>query len=61
MLEEQLIGMEKQAAINLIHSKGMTVRIVEEDGVTNNLTSDYVPGRFNIVISSGKVISVSKG
>lgn len=37
MLEQQLIGMEKQAAINLIHIKGMIVRIAEEDGVVNNL------------------------
>lgn len=61
MLEQQLIGMEKQAAINLLHSKGMTVRIAQEDGVVNNLTGDYVANRFDLVIKDGKVESVTKG
>ncbi len=60
MLEQQIIGMEKQAAIDLIHSRGMTVRIAEEDGVSNNLVGDYNPSRFDLIIKDGKVESVSK-
>lgn len=54
-LQQQLIGMDKQDAINLLHSKGLTVRIAAEDGVSNNLQSDYVPGRVDLTIVDGKV------
>jgi hypothetical protein len=58
---EQLIGMEKQEAINFIHSKSMTVRIAEEEGVTNQLVGDYVSNRLNIVIKNGRVSSFTEG
>lgn len=58
---EQLIGMEKQVAIDLIHSRGMIVRIAEEEGVANNLVGDYVPGRLNISIKNGRITSVTQG
>lgn len=58
---ENLIGMDKQAAINFLHGRGMTVRIASEDGVSNNLTSDYQPGRVDLVIVDGKVEQVIGG
>jgi len=58
---EQIIGMEKQAAIDFIHGKGMTVRIAEEEGVANNLIGDYNPSRFNLSIKNGRVTSVTQG
>jgi hypothetical protein len=58
---EQLIGMEKQAAIDLLHGKGMIVRIAEEDGITNNLTDNYVPNRVDLVLKFGKVKSFTQG
>lgn len=61
MLEEQVIGMEKQAAIDLIKSKGFRVRVRSEDGQAFVGTCDYRTDRFNLNIENGKVTSVSKG
>ena len=58
---EQIIGMEKQEAIDFLHSKGMTVRIAEEDGVVNNLVNDYTPSRVDIVIKNGRIASFIQG
>ena len=61
MLETEVIGMEKQAAIDLIKSKGLKVRVRSEDGEAFVGTCDWRPERFNLNIENGKVVSVSKG
>lgn len=61
MLENDVIGMEKQAAIDLIQSKGLRVRVRSEDGQARVGTCDYRPDRLNLHIEKGKVVSVSKG
>jgi len=58
---EQLIGMEKQEAITFIRSSGMSVRIAQEEGVTNNLAGDYDSNRVNIVIKNGRIFSFTQG
>lgn len=60
-LLEQIIGMEKQAAIDLLHSRGHVVRIAMEDGVNSYLQGAYAPGRYNITIVDGKVTSAEEG
>lgn len=60
-VEQEIIGMEKMAAINYIHDRGMTVRIAEEEGVSNNLVSNYVPNRIDIFIEAGKVVRATLG
>lgn len=60
-VEEQIIGMEKMAAINFIHGRGMTVRIAEEEGVSNNLVPEFIPGRIDIFIKDGKVYHATAG
>lgn len=61
MIEEEVIGMDKQAAIDYLHSKGYTVRISEENGTSNQLVGDYSPGRVNIALADGIVIRASLG
>lgn len=61
MLEQEVIGMEKQAAIDLIKGQGLKVRIKSEDGVPFVGTCDYRTDRLNLHITDGKVTSVSKG
>ena len=61
MIEQDVIGMEKQAAIDLIKSNGFKVRVRSEDGESFMGTCDWVPTRFNLSIENGKVVSVSKG
>ena len=61
MLESDVIGMEKQAAIDLITEKGFKVRIRSEDGEAFMGTCDFRTDRFNLHIVNGKVASVSKG
>lgn len=61
MIEQDVIGLDKQAAIDLAHSQGYTVRISEENGTSNQLVGDYSPGRINIAIADGKVIRAVLG
>lgn len=56
-----VIGMEKQAAIEFILGRGMTVRIAVEEGVDNQLQGGYTPGRINITIQGGKVTFAEEG
>lgn len=58
---QRLIGMEKQAAIDLLHSKGNTVRIAVEEGIDNRLQGGYTPGRVNLTITEGKVSAAEEG
>ena len=57
---QKLIGMDKQAAIDLLQSRGLVVRIAMEDGVDNHLQG-YSPGRVNLTIVDGKVTAAEEG
>lgn len=59
-LSEQVIGMEKQAAIDFLQAKGIVVRIAMEDGVDSHLQG-YSPGRINLTLEAGKVTAASEG
>jgi len=61
MIEQEVIGMEKQAAIDLIKSQGLKVRVRSEDGQAFVGTCDYRLDRINLSIENGKVIKASKG
>lgn len=61
MLEQDVIGMEKQAAIDLIKSKGLKARVRSEDGEAFMGTCDYRMDRINLHIVDGKVVSATKG
>lgn len=58
---KRVVGMEKQAAIDFIHGKGLTVRIAMEDGFDNHLQGGYSSGRINITVVNGKVTEASEG
>lgn len=57
----KVVGMEKQAAIDFLHSKGLVVRIASEDGNVNRFPDGYVAGRHNLHIVDGKVTSAEEG
>lgn len=61
MIEQEVIGMEKQAAIDLIKARGLKSRIRSEDGKSFIGTCDYRLDRINLHIQDGKVIKASKG
>jgi hypothetical protein len=57
----ELIGMEKQAALDLCEQEGVRVRVENEDGEPFMLTMDYIPTRLNLTIQNGKVVRVRHG
>lgn len=59
--DRDLIGMEKQAAIDLCKSQNVKVRVVAEDGEHFMGTCDYWPERRNLSITNGKVDHVGRG
>ena len=61
MLDQEVIGMEKQAAIALLESKGADWRIRSEDGEAFIGTADHKPFRINLHILNGKVSGTSRG
>lgn len=61
MIEQDVIGMEKQAAIDLIHSKGMVSRVRSEDGKSFMGTCDARRDRVNLHVVNGKVEKASIG
>lgn len=61
MIEQEVIGMEKQAAIDLIKSQGLKARVRSEDGQSFVGTMDYRLDRINLHIQDGKVVKASKG
>lgn len=60
-LDQEVIGMEKLAAIAKIESAKQVARIVVEDGEDFIVTMDYRPDRLNLEIVGGKVVSVHRG
>lgn len=61
MIEQEVIGMEKQAAIDLIKGQGLKARLRSEDGQSFMGTADYRMDRINLHIQSGKVIKATRG
>lgn len=61
MIDEQLIGMEKEAAIELLESNGIEWRILSEEGESFAGTCDWKPFRRTLSIENGKVTSVKTG
>jgi hypothetical protein len=61
MDDTQLIGMEKQAAIDLCKTNGVAVRVRSEDGEAFIGTADLRMDRINIHVNKGKVTSASRG
>lgn len=60
-LNDQLIGMEKQAAIDLLDQQGIDWRILNEEGESFAGTCDWKPFRRTLSIENGKVVSVKLG
>lgn len=58
---ESLIGLAKDAAIDLAKKAGFKTRVAKEDGVENMLTMDYVDTRVNLTVKSGTVEDVKIG
>lgn len=58
---DDVIGMDKQAAIDLCESKGLKVRVRSENGQSFMGTADARMDRLNLHIESGKVIKAYRG
>lgn len=61
VLDEQIIGMEKQAAITKIEAAGQVPRIVFEDGEQFAVTMDYRTDRLNLEVVQGKITGSHRG
>jgi hypothetical protein len=61
MIDEELVGLEKQAAIDLIEGKGYQARIVHEDGEDFIGTMDFRTDRYNLYVTNGIVTLASIG
>ena len=61
MIEQDVIGMEKEAAIDLCKNQGVKVRVRSEDGQSFMGTADYRMDRINIHIQDGKVVKATRG
>jgi len=54
-----VVGMTKEAAVDLLESEGRTVRIASEDGEYFALTEDYRDDRVNIDLLVGLVVGAN--
>lgn len=61
MIDEDVIGMEKQAAIDFCKTQGVKVRVRSEDGKSFIGTADYRMDRINLHIENGKVVKANRG
>lgn len=61
MIDQEVIGMEKQAAIDLIKGQGLKCRVRSEDGESFIGTCDYRMDRINLHIEDGKVVKANRG
>ena len=61
MIIKEVIGMDKQAAIDLIKSRGYSYRIRVENGQSFASTTDLKPNRVNLYIEDGKVVKANLG
>lgn len=59
--DTQLVGMEKQAALDLCKTEGIPVRVEREDGQQFMLTMDYRMDRVNLSVNGGKVTGTRRG
>ena len=60
-LDQEVIGMEKLAAIVKIENANQLARVVAEDGEHFIVTMDYRPDRLNLEVVTGKVVAVYRG
>lgn len=61
MIDQEIIGMEVDEAIETIEGAGLKARIAMEDGQPFMLTMDYRMDRINLDIQNGKVIGTHRG
>ena len=60
-VDQEVIGMEKHAAIVKIENAGCVARIVAEDGEHFIVTMDMRADRLNLEVVQGKVVSAHRG
>lgn len=59
-LEDDVKAMEGKT-LDEVKAMGVEYRIAEENGVAKELTADYKPDRYNLVVKDGKVEKAFKG
>lgn len=58
---DTLVGMTAQEAQDAVEAKGLTYRVLSEDGQENAVTADYRPDRINVEIEDGTVTKATVG
>lgn len=56
---QQLVGLDEDEAAKVAAGNGWTMRVVERDGESLMVTTDWVDNRVNVAVDSGKVSAVS--
>jgi hypothetical protein len=56
---QQLVGLAEDEAAKVAAGNGWTMRVVERDGESLMVTTDWVDNRVNVAVDSGKVSAVS--
>lgn len=56
---QQLVGLAEDEAAKVAAGNGWMMRVVERDGESLMVTTDWVDNRVNVVVDSGKVSAVS--
>ncbi len=59
--DSDFIGMLVESGDALAKKRGLKSRIIEIDGETRFVTTDYREDRVNFAISDGKIIKVTRG
>ncbi len=59
--DAKLVGMNKQAVIELLRDKAIIFRITKEDNVSFMGTADLQLERLNLEIKNGKVVKITRG
>lgn len=54
-----IIGKNINEARGIATSKGLTIRVMEEDGESYVGTCDFRPDRINVVVKEGKVVEIT--
>lgn len=56
---QQLVGLAEDEAAKVAAGNGWTMRVVERDGESLMVTTDWVDNRVNVAVDSGRVSAVS--
>jgi hypothetical protein len=57
---DSIIGMTVPQAEHTLQKRGLTLRMIMEDGIPFMLTQDFRPDRMNVEVKNGKVVRIDR-